>query len=176
MVETPQQPMEIFLMAAVFQGGLNTLYALHRAVGLQPGSVSQVIKRLEIQHFLVRSAGGKRRRRTISLTEAGEDVLKREWRNCLDPNREMESILRSATVALLMEDPGACLGFLLRCAAERERRQLLQEVSSGLFSPKSSAIELYGAMRAVYESRRWATEAQVLRQLGQYLVDVFKES
>lgn len=166
--------MEFFLLAVIFRGGLQTLYALHRAAGLQPGSVLQVIKRLEAQHLLVRSTGGKRRRRMMSLTQAGESFLEKEWRNCLDPHREMESVLRSATVALLMDDPGAGLEFLARCAVERERRPLLQEAGSGLFSPKSTAIELHGAMRAVYERRRWATEVQVFQHLREYLIEVFK--
>src|SRR5580658_107937 len=44
--------------------------------------------------------GGKRGRRIMTLTEAGEKALGDEWTNSLDPRREMESVLRSATVAL----------------------------------------------------------------------------
>ncbi len=47
-------------MAAISRGGLNTLYALQQAAGLQPGSLTHVIRALIEAGFLVRSEGAKR--------------------------------------------------------------------------------------------------------------------
>lgn len=159
-------------MAAISRGGLNTLYALQQRAGLQPGSLSHVIQRLEAHQLQARSESGKRRRRIMSLTEAGEVFLEVEWRNCLDPRREMESILRSATVALLMGDPGAGSEFLFRSAVERDRHPVSQD--AGLFSPESTVMDFHEAMRAVYGSRRRVMEAQFLHHLAKTLLEVFK--
>ena len=167
------EPMAIFLMAVISRGGLPTLYALQQTVRLQPGSLSQIIRRLESHGLLARSAAGKRRRRMMSLTEAGEGFLEAEWRNCLTPQREMEAILRSTTVALLMGDLRAGLEFLFRSASERERRQPQPQLGS--YPPGGTAIELHAAMRAEYESRRSAMEVKALYELGQHLASIFKD-
>ncbi len=158
-------------MAAISRVNLNSLYALQQAVGLQPGSLSHVIKGLEKAGLLVRSEGAKRGRRAMALTEAGERFLTEEWKNSLDANREMESILRSATVALLMGDSAAALDFLYQAASERERRQGLLEFRT--FSRQSTPIDMQAEVRAVYENRRRAMETKVLSEFGMNLVKVF---
>ncbi len=84
-------------MAAIARGGLRTLYALQQEAGRQPGSVKGVLGHLEAQGLLSRSVGTKRGRRDMTVTEAGEECLRNEWHQCLDPTREIESVLRSAT-------------------------------------------------------------------------------
>jgi DNA-binding MarR family transcriptional regulator len=164
--------MEIFLMAAVSRARLNTLYALQQAASLQPGSLSHVIKVLEEARLLVRSEGAERGRRAMTLTETGERFLAEEWRTSLDANREMESILRSVTVALLMDDSSAALSFLHQAAFERERRQGPHRFRT--FSRESTPIDMQAEVRAVYESRRCEMEARVLNEFQLNLVDVFR--
>src|SRR3954468_17574715 len=119
----PKTPMEMFLMAAISRGGLNTLYAFQREAGLQPGSLTPVIKNLVGAGLLTRLKGGKRGRRPMELTDAGERVLVNEWKNSLDANSEVESILRSVTIALWMSDFGEAVGILLESASRRTRQQ-----------------------------------------------------
>ena len=60
-----------------------------------------------------------RGRRTMALTETGERFLAQEWRKGLDAGREIESVLRSATVALLMGDIGEASRFLSESITKR---------------------------------------------------------
>jgi DNA-binding PadR family transcriptional regulator len=164
--------MEMFLMAAISRGGLNTLYALQQSADLQPGSLRQVIKHLVEAGLLFRSDGAKRGRRAMTLTEEGERFLRKDWRNCLDTHREMESILRSVTVAFLMEDFREAFSFLHQSASERERWQSPQGTEPA--SPKSTPIDLHARMRAIYESLRRKMEAEVLKHYIQDLEEVYK--
>ena len=166
-------PMEIFLMAAISRGGLSTLYALQQEVGLQPGSLNHVIKELEKAGLLVRSEGAKRGRRAMALTEAGERFLVEEWKKSMDTRREIESVLRSATVALLMGDILTAFKFLHDSALERERHQgptKLGEASTG-----KAPVDFHAEMRAVYESRRREMERDVLREFADKLMEVAKK-
>jgi len=160
-------------MAAISRGGLHTLYAFQQAAGLQPGSINHVIKELEKARLLKRSESAKRKRRAMALTAAGEKSLVEEWRKGLVTNREMESVLRSATVALLMGDIVTAFQFLHDSAIERERRQgptKLGEASSG-----KAPVDFHAEMRAVYESRRREMERDVLREFGDKLMEVAKK-
>jgi DNA-binding PadR family transcriptional regulator len=161
--------MEVFLMAVISRGGLNTLYALQQEAGLQPGSINPIIKDLENAGLMDRSEVAKRgrRRRSISLTEAGERFLVGQWGNGLDTKRDIESILRSATVALLMNDIRRAFDFLHESASERERHQDSKEL--GPVSLKRTPIDFHAEMRAVYGSRRRAMEAAVLTEFARNL-------
>src|ERR1039458_5868436 len=90
----PNGPMEMFLMAAISRGCLNTLYALQKSVGLQPGNLAPVIKRLQECGFLTRSEAAKRRRKVMELTESGKAFLEGHWTECLSFSRDFESNLR----------------------------------------------------------------------------------
>ena len=51
--------MDTFTLAAISRGGLNTLYALQQAVGLQPGGLLPVIRRLQAHGLVARSDRGE---------------------------------------------------------------------------------------------------------------------
>jgi DNA-binding MarR family transcriptional regulator len=162
--------MEMFLMAAISRGGLNTLYAFQRSAGLQPGSLAPVIKSLIGAGLLTRSDGVKRGRRPMELTEFGERVLVNEWKNSLDAHSEVESILRSVTVALWMGDFAIAVSILFESASRRTRQQVPQKL--GNIPSRIAPIDLHAEMRAVFENRRRAMEALVLEEFGQTLVAV----
>jgi hypothetical protein len=160
--------MEMFLMAAISRGGLKTLYAFQRAAGLQPGSLAPVINSLIGAGLLTRSEGGKRGRRPMELTESGERVLIHEWKNSLDAYREVESILRSVTVALWMGDLATALSILFESAVDRTRRQGPQRLED--IRPGMTLNDLHTEMRTVVENRRRAMEASLLDEFGHTLV------
>lgn len=160
-------PMPIFLMASISRGGLNTLYALQQATGLQPGSLAHVIKALMGAAMLERSEGAKRGRRAMALTDAGAEFLVKEWRNSLDARREMESVLRSATVALLMGDIGEACRLLVDSIAKRPPQQGHQELET--ISPERTPIDFHAAMRAFYLNQRRVMEASVLERFADSL-------
>jgi len=159
--------MALFIMACIGHGGLNTLYAFQQKTGLQPGSIRPVINELEKTGLLERSEGEKRGRRTMALTKDGETFVAAEWRKGLDAKREVESILRSATIALLMDDIGTALNFLYQSAVERERPWGPNEF--GEPSLERGPIEFHTSSRAVYAIRRRSMEAFVLREIAQNL-------
>jgi len=118
--------------------------------------------------LLIRSESGKHGRRALALTEAGERFLLAEWKNCLDGHREMESVLRSVTVALWMGDLATAVDFLFRSAAARNRKQGPHEL--GKIATGFDPIDLHAEMRAVFENRRRAMEESVLDGFGRNLV------
>jgi DNA-binding PadR family transcriptional regulator len=160
-------PMPTFLMATISRGGLKTLYALQQAAGLQPGSLAHVIKALLEAGFLVRSDVAKRGRRAMALTEAGERFLVEEWRKSMDAGREIESVLRSATVALLMGDIGEASRFLSESITRRPPLQSHQELET--ISPQETPINFHTAMRTFYLNQRRTMEISVLERIADNL-------
>src|SRR5664279_2515283 len=94
--------MPIFLLTMISKGGLRTLYDLQQQAGLQPGGINPIVRQLENGGLLERSEEGKRRRRTMVVSTEGEKVLAADWLGCLVFHRDVESVLRAATTALLM--------------------------------------------------------------------------
>jgi DNA-binding MarR family transcriptional regulator len=160
-------PMPIFLMAAISRGGLNTLYAFQQAACLEPGSINHVVKELEKAGLLVRSEGAKRGRRAMALTEAGESFLVQEWRRSMDARREIESVLRGATVALLMGDIGEASRFLSESITRRPPLQSHQELETK--SPQGTPINFHTAMRTYYLNQRRTMEIGVLERFADNL-------
>ncbi len=156
-------------MAAIARGGLRTLYALQQEAGLQPGSVKGVLGHLEAQGLLSRSAGTKRGRRDMAVTEAGEEFLLNEWPQCLDPTREVESVLRSATVALWMADTSRAADFLRSAASMRQPRRAPQAWTA--IQRRFTPIEIHAQLREKYEDRRRGFEEQLLEEFSTYLKD-----
>ncbi|MGB8032108.1 MAG: helix-turn-helix domain-containing protein [Terracidiphilus sp.] len=160
-------PMEIFLMAAISRGGLNTLYLFQQVSGLEPGSINHVIKELEKAGLLVRSEGAKRGRRAMALTEVGERFLVEEWKKSMDARREIESVLRSATVALLMGDIEEASRFLSESITRRPPLQSHQELET--ISPQGTPINFHTAMRTFYLNQRRTMEIGVLERFAENL-------
>ena len=163
----PNSALEIFTLAAVSRGDFRTLYALLQISGLQPGGLQPVIKRLEKLGLLERSVEARRRKRSMQLTEKGERFLEETWRECLVPDREMESILRGTTVAIFMGDIGAARRFLLDASKSRQRRSCYQDPKST--SSTSKTIGFYEHWRGVNECRRLETEEETLRDMWRSL-------
>lgn len=160
--------MAMFLLAAISRGGLNTLYAFQQAAALQPGSIKHAIQELEKAGLLDRSQGSKRGRRTMRLTQAGERFLLNEWPNSMDARREMESVLRSATVALLMGSIGEARRFLSESIGRRLQQEGHRELET--ISAQGSPIDFHGAMRALYLNERRAMEIRVLERVAEHLM------
>lgn len=158
---------EIFLLVAVGKLGLSTLYALKQA-GLEPGSVRGLIARLE-QHGLLARAEERERHgaRPMEVTGNGHRYVAEHWHATLIPKQEMESVLRSAAVAMAMADAEFASKFLLKAASERERYQGPTEANAETM--RKGALDFHGEVREIYTHRRRAFEAGLLRELGSKL-------
>ena len=100
----------------------------------------------------------------MALTDSGERLLAEEWKNGPGTSREIESILRSATVALLIGDIGAAIGFLF--ASTCERTPHLSPREQGEIPLGMAPIAVLGEMRAAYGNRRHEMEATDLQEFG----------
>ena len=162
--ESPLGPMEIFLLAAVSRLGLSTFYLLKQEADLEPGSIRGAIGQLENLRMLHRAEGEKRGRRVMKLTDRGKDFLTARWRDCLDPHREVETLIRSATVALAMGDISAASGTLLGAASERVRQRVPVEANE--ISLRDGLMQFHRRARLAYEFRRSEMEASFLQEAG----------
>ena len=160
----------MFILAAISRGGLKTLYAFQQAAGLQPGSIKAPIQGLEKDGLLNRQEGAKRGRRAMALTEAGERFLREEWTKSMEARREIESVLRSAIVALLMGDIVKALNFLsesISCRLQGEGHKELEAIS-----PQTAPIDFHTAMRSYYLNERRVMEIGVLNRFAENLKSI----
>jgi DNA-binding MarR family transcriptional regulator len=160
--------MDFFILAAVARGGLHSLYELRKGVGLQPGAIHPALRRLEGEGFLARSPQEKRRRRLMTVTPKGEQFLDTGWRNSVRHYPEPESILRAATVAILMGDRAFATNYLWSVASGYE-----QELPkpAAWDRKKLSPIEWNGLMRSSWEVARRQSAANVFRDIARKLVE-----
>jgi DNA-binding MarR family transcriptional regulator len=154
----------------ISRGGLHSLYELQQKVGLQPGGIQPVLKRLEQEGFLERSEQQKRRRRLMTVTEKGKQFLGEEWHECQDDYPDVESILRASTVGILMGDWERTHRYLLFFADQHEKNvepdhQRLQDWSS---------VDWYEFTRQVWESRRRKAAANAFREIAKELEELMK--
>ncbi len=111
----------MFVLASISRGNLHSLYELQRGLGLQPGGIQPVLRRLERDGFLKRAPQERRRRRLITVTAEGERVLSAEWHHALRDYPDPESVLRASTIAILMGDREAAKDYLRGIAAVYEQ-------------------------------------------------------
>lgn len=160
--------MEFFLLATISRGGVKTLYELQHGASLQPGSIQPTLRRLEEEGLLTRSEEAKRRRRVMKVTEEGELLLDSGWRTCLRSYPDVESILRCATLALLMNDFGTAHGYLIGVANEHEYKASAERGREPV--PRQLAtIDWYAYMQLQWKLGRHIALASALRSIAQDL-------
>lgn len=106
-----------------------------------------MLKKLEQAGFLARSEQQRRRRRLMTVTEKGEYFLDASWHECQDDYGDVESVLRAATVGILMGDVQR------RC---RRRKTC-------------PPWEWYQSVRWHWESSRRTSAASVFREIAKEL-------
>jgi DNA-binding MarR family transcriptional regulator len=156
--------MDFFLLASISRGGLRSLYDLKQQAGLEPGGIRLLLNRLERDGLLERSEQQKRRRRLMTVTEKGSQMLKEGWQRCLGDYPDAESVLRAATVAMLMGDRMTARAYLTDIADRHEwKAQTMRNEPDPM---KSSALEWYSHMRASWETRRRRSAATLFREIA----------
>ncbi len=156
--------MEFFILAAVSRGDLKALYNLQHLGGLQPGGIHPALRRLEAERLLERTQQQRRRRRTISVTPEGEQLLREHWKDCLQEHPDVESILRSTAVALLMDDFPTADGYLISMARTSEGRAERAAISDGQDRGRSP-MQRFGLMRRLWDTRRHQSAAALFREI-----------
>jgi DNA-binding MarR family transcriptional regulator len=164
----PYTLMELFLLGVVTRGKLRSMYELQRTAGLEPGGVQPALRRLEKQELLVRSKEARRRRRLIEVTEKGRQVLEQQWSKYIKPYPDAESVLRAAGLAVLMGQPQYAGPYLISMSNDYERKAGAGQANSMQPQP-ASPLQLYGSMRAMWQTRRHQSAAGVFRDIANEL-------
>ena len=157
--------MAFFVLAVISRGGLCSLYELQRGVALEPGGIRPLLVRLEQEGLLQRSEPGHRRRKRMTVTQQGEQLLKEEWEGCLQDYPDSESILRAATVALLMGRSDIARDYLMGIADTHQANVPTVPCGPGTdWSP----VDWYTSMRLTWERRRHESAAEVFREIAKH--------
>jgi DNA-binding PadR family transcriptional regulator len=155
--------LELFLLALVSRG-LSTPYDLKASAAISPGASIPALLRLEKSGFVFKGEQESRGRLEYSVTPKGKKHLENSWRPLFQtvPSRDLESVLRTACLALLMgEKPANAAKYLTIASKGLSGRRDLREPSPGLRDPA-----LFGWMRQVIEPTRRKAEASGLAKLA----------
>jgi DNA-binding PadR family transcriptional regulator len=163
----------VFVLALVGRG-LNTPYLLRESAALSPGATIPVLARLVSSGYLRKGAEESRGRVEYALTSKGEALLSNSWRELFQtpPTTELDTILRTASLALLMGEPRRSVAeYLSRAEESRKDRQTAET------PPRvpESTLEAFPWMRETALLSRNRSEASVLRKLASKLQTVKKK-
>jgi DNA-binding PadR family transcriptional regulator len=157
--------LELFILALISRG-LSTPYDLHASAGLSPGATIPALGRLETAGFVTKGEEAARRRLEYQLTARGKKHLESSWRVLLDspPNSDLDSILRVASLALLMgEKKQTVSAYLTDASKRREAKAATVKIAD---APKLREIGLYPWFRQFGEPTRTAAEAAILKKIA----------
>jgi len=125
-----------------------------------------VLKRLEQEGFLERSEQQKRRRRLMTVTSLGEQFLNAAWPDCLDDYADVESVLRAATVGILMGDWERAYRYLLFIAKQHDNNVPVEPADE---RQTWSPVDWYEFMRQFWEITRRKSAADAFREIAKEL-------
>ena len=166
--------MEFFLMAVVSRAGLSSMYELQQKAALQPGGIRPTLQRLEQLNLIRRGSSTARRKRELTLTEDGEEVLQ-SWRRCLKDTSDTDAALRVLCIALLMDGFDEALWFAEQQAANR---QTLAELRTGqaeqLKGMQRDPLSTYSWIRLLIEAHRRNGESQSFSIVSHFLKEYYQ--
>lgn len=158
--------LEQFVLALV-ERGLVTPYDLQASAGLSPGATIPVLTRLEVSGFVRKGKPGSRGRTEYEATNQGRTLLKNGWKTMIqaEPPSEIEGVLRVATLAFLSGAAKREVGNYLARASEMKRAEAIRKKLDSARLPDDE-LELYGWMRSIYGSAKFAAESNSLKSLA----------
>lgn len=169
--------MEYFILALVGKVGLRSLYELRQEAFLEPGGIRSAIKALEDEKLLSRTAPGKRRRRELTLTPAGNAFLDHSWQSSLREYGDAEAVLRAALVAWLMDGPATAAAYLKQMGQSRlERAQRMRDVQEHVKCSKRELLSSYAWMRASLEAHRRSAESEAFLSMSGFIMEHFNNN
>jgi DNA-binding PadR family transcriptional regulator len=140
----PLTILELFILALV-KSGIQTGYELQTKANVSLGSSLPALQKLRTAKLLIATKGASRGAVIYSITSAGQSELESQWKSLLEEQpKDLDSILRIATVARLMESPQDAIEFL-KTSVERLKRQarvLRKKSKSSLKKQSGETIDL----------------------------------
>jgi len=169
--------MEFFILVLIARLELRSTYALRQEAGLEPGGIRSALKHLLDGNLITRADEGKRRRRDMTLTPVGFDVLAVSWRNCLRVEVDSESVLRAAFVAWIMDSARAAASYLHEVGeARREMAEKMSWESEHLKRSQKGPASGYSWMRASLEAHRRKAESEAFLSMSRSIEERIKSS
>jgi DNA-binding PadR family transcriptional regulator len=158
--------LEQFVLALV-ERGLVTPYDLQASAGLSPGATIPVLTRLEESGFVRKGKPGPRGRTEYEVTNQGRTLLKNGWKTMIqaEPPTDIDGVLRVATLAFLSGAAKREVGDYLARASEMKRSEAKRKKLDSARLPDHD-LELYGWMRSVCGSTKFAAESNSLKTLA----------
>ena len=159
-----RKDLEAFLLALI-RHGLQTPYDLMMSAGISPGASIPALGRLESAGYVRKGEGGARNRQEYDTTNKGDAFLEKFWREIFQrpPAEDLDTILRIASLALLMSEPKQSVAaYLSRAAALRKPGEPVRPAGV----PTRDPAGIFPWMRQVAAAGRAKNEAATLRQLA----------
>ena len=103
----------------------------------------------------------------MTVTPKGEQFLDHGWQSCLHYHSDVESVLRAATVAMLMGNRRMAVAYLHGTAQEYEHGS--NELTCDMPRKKSSPADWYEFMHDSWEKARRQSAARVFREIAEKL-------
>ena len=160
-----RKDLEAFLLGLITRG-LKTPYDFMMSAGISPGASIPALSRLEASGYVRKGEGGARNRQEYVITPKGEAFLERSWRGLFQsaPSKDLEVVLRTASLALLLGQPKrAVADYLARASELRKAGKKKTPVRLG---STTAPGEVFLWMRQVASAGRVESEATVLRKLA----------
>jgi DNA-binding PadR family transcriptional regulator len=159
-----RKDLEAFLLALITHG-LKTPYDFMMSAGISPGASIPALGRLESAGYVRKGKGGARNRQEYDTTHTGKAFLERSWREIFQhtPVGDLDTVLRIASLALLMAEPKRSVAaYLSRAAALRKA----EEATRPAAVPTREAVGVFLWMRQVASIERAKSDAVTLLRLA----------
>lgn len=159
-----RKDLEAFLLALITRG-LKTPYDFMTSAGISPGASIPALGRLEAAGYVRKGEGGARNRQEYEATSKGQAFLEKSWQEIFQapPTGDLDTVLRTASLALLMSEPKRSVAaYLSRAAAARNAGHTARPGAAPTHDP--AGVFLW--MRRVATVGRAKREAATLRQLA----------
>lgn len=159
-----RKDLEAFLLGLMTRG-LKTPYDFMMSAGISPGASIPALGRLESAGYVRKGEGGARNRQEYQTTGKGLAFLENSWREIFQApaTGDLDTILRTASLALLMSEPKRSVAaYLGRAATLRKAGQSVRQKVVPTHDP--AGVFLW--MRQVAAVGRAKNEAAILRRLA----------
>jgi DNA-binding PadR family transcriptional regulator len=166
-----RKDLELFILALV-SDGFSTPYDLMVTAKISPGASIPVLARLEAAGCIRKGAEGPRNRVEYATTAKGERLLSSSWRALFDSpptvNKDLDTVLRIASLALLMGQTQSSVASYLKTAATLRASGSTQPTAIPALDAKKLP-DTFLWMRMAAKAGRMRQEAVVLRKLARSL-------
>lgn len=159
-----RKDLEAFLLALIARG-LKTPYDFMVSAGISPGASIPALSRLESAGYVRKREVGARNRQEYEATGKGQAFLEKSWREIFQapPAGDLDTVLRTASLALLMAEPKRSVAaFLSRAATLRTAGPTARPGAVPAHDP--AGVFLW--MRQTASAGRAKSEAATLRRLA----------